>query len=88
MPLPYTFQIAFPGGQRATLCALTKAQADAMERALTTLRAEYMIIGPRAPAAQIRPIEKPDWTPEQGGRHNQTLQLEATGAYLWLRSSG
>lgn len=45
--MPYTFKIAFPGNQRATLCALTNTEADDMERALITLQADYVIVGPK-----------------------------------------
>ena len=45
--MPYSFKISFPGNQRATLCADTKAEADAMERALIELRADYVIVASR-----------------------------------------
>jgi hypothetical protein len=45
--MPFKFRITFPGNQQVTLCALTKTEADDMVRALTVLRADYVIVGRR-----------------------------------------
>jgi putative salt-induced outer membrane protein YdiY len=42
----YSFKISFPGSPRVTLRAATKNEADAMERALITLKSDYVIVGP------------------------------------------
>jgi len=44
--MPHTFKITFPGNQRATLCAQTRTEADVMGRALTELKADFVIVGP------------------------------------------
>ena len=44
--MTYNFKIVFPGDRRATLFALTKPEADAMERTLIALKADYVIQGP------------------------------------------
>jgi hypothetical protein len=44
--MPYSFKISFPSNPIVTLCAATKDEADNMERALITLQADYVIVGP------------------------------------------
>jgi hypothetical protein len=44
--MPYTFKIAFPSDQRATLCSLTKLEADNIESALIALQADYWFTHP------------------------------------------
>src|ERR1035438_9593363 len=44
--MPYSFKISFPSHPILTLCAPTKNEADNMEKALITLKADYVIVGP------------------------------------------
>ena len=44
--MQYSFKISFPGNPIVTLCAATKNEADDMERALITLKSDYVIVGP------------------------------------------
>jgi hypothetical protein len=46
--MPYSFKISFPSNPIVTLCAATKTEADNMERALITLQADYVIVGPNS----------------------------------------
>jgi hypothetical protein len=46
--MPYSFKIVFPSNPIVTLCAPTKNEADNMERALITLQADYVIVGPNS----------------------------------------
>ena len=46
--MPYSFKISFPSNPIVTLCAPTKTEADNMERALITLQADYVIVGPNS----------------------------------------
>ena len=41
--MPYTFKISFPDGQRATLCAQSKTDADDIARALIAKNADFVI---------------------------------------------
>ena len=55
--MPYFFKISFPGNPIVTLCAATKTEADDMERALITLKADYVIVGPEITlAALVSPL--------------------------------
>jgi hypothetical protein len=45
--MAYIFKITFPGNQKATLFASTKAESDDMERALIASQADYVIQAPK-----------------------------------------
>src|ERR1035438_9544360 len=52
--MPYSFKISFPSNPIVTLCARTKNEADNMERALITLQADYVIVGPNSIGGSFR----------------------------------
>src|ERR1035441_2512913 len=53
--MPYSFKILFPGNPVVvTLCATTKTEADVIERALITLQADYVIVGPGFVGCSLR----------------------------------
>lgn len=74
--MAYEFRITFPGNQRVTLCAATENESDDMERALSALNADYVLVAPNwiggsfqmTPAAhealdRLAPLQRRNTTP-------------------------